>query len=93
VSIQAQIINLLLDLKEQRNLTYMFISHDLNVIRFISDEIAVMYLGQIVETAAKNVFFNNPYRRSLPRRRAAVSVRAAGKRSLAVSATSLLLKR
>jgi len=60
VSIQAQIINLLLDLKEQRNLTYMFISHDLNVIRFISDEIAVMYLGQIVETAAKNVFFSNP---------------------------------
>jgi len=60
VSIQAQIINLLCDLKEQRGLTYVFISHDLNVVRFISDEVAVMYLGQIVEKASKEELFSNP---------------------------------
>lgn len=60
VSIQAQIINLLCDLKEQRGLTYAFISHDLNVVRFISDEVAVMYLGKIVEKAPKNELFSNP---------------------------------
>jgi len=60
VSIQAQIINLLCDLKEQRGLTYVFISHDLNVVRFISDEVAVMYLGQIVEKAPKEELFSNP---------------------------------
>jgi len=60
VSIQAQIINLLLELKEQHNLTYMFISHDLNVVRFISDEVAVMYLGEVVEKAPKEQLFANP---------------------------------
>ena len=60
VSIQAQIINLLCDLREQRGLTYIFISHDLNVVRFISDEVAVMYLGQIVEKAPKETLFSNP---------------------------------
>ena len=60
VSIQAQVINLLMDLQEQHNLTYAFISHDLNVVRFISDEIIVMYLGQIVESAPKEELFNNP---------------------------------
>lgn len=60
VSIQAQIINLLCDIKEERNLTYLFISHDLNVVRFISDEVAVMYLGQIVEKASKHELFDNP---------------------------------
>ena len=60
VSIQAQIINLLCDLKEQRGLTYLFISHDLNVVRFISDQIAVMYLGQVVEKAPKAELFANP---------------------------------
>jgi oligopeptide/dipeptide ABC transporter ATP-binding protein len=60
VSIQAQIINLLCDLKEQRDLTYLFISHDLNVVRFISDEVAVMYLGQIVEKASKDELFDHP---------------------------------
>jgi peptide/nickel transport system ATP-binding protein/oligopeptide transport system ATP-binding protein len=60
VSIQAQIINLLLDLKEQRGLTYIFISHDLNVVRFISDEIAVMYMGQVAEYAPKETLFGNP---------------------------------
>ncbi len=57
VSIQSQIINLLQDLKEKENLTYMFISHDLSVVRYISDRICVMYLGNIVElTDAKKIF-------------------------------------
>ena len=60
VSIQAQIINLLMDLQESDNLTYIFISHDLNVVRFISDHVAVMYLGQIVESAPKDEIFENP---------------------------------
>lgn len=51
VSIQSQVINLLLDLKEQEKLTYMFISHDLSVIKYISDRVGVMYLGNIVELA------------------------------------------
>lgn len=49
VSVQAQILNLLLDLQEEMNLTYLIITHDLNVIKYISDKIAVMYLGQLVE--------------------------------------------
>ncbi len=60
VSIQSQIINLLLDLKEKSNLTYLFISHDLSVVRFISDRIAVMYLGSIVELSSTEEMFNNP---------------------------------
>jgi len=60
VSIQAQIINLLMDLRESYELTYMFISHDLDVVRFISDKVVVMYLGQIVESATKEDLFNNP---------------------------------
>ena len=50
VSIQSQIVNLLVDLKQQRKLTYLFISHDLSVVEYISDRVAVMYLGEIVET-------------------------------------------
>ena len=60
VSIQAQIINLLKGLQEDMDLTYLFISHDLSVVRFISDRIAVMYLGEIVELAEKEELFNNP---------------------------------
>ena len=60
VSIQSQIINLLLDLKEQNNLTYLFISHDLSVVEMISDRIGVMYLGTIVETAPKKELYANP---------------------------------
>lgn len=51
VSIQAQILNLLMDLQEQRELSYMFITHDLCVVKHISDEIMVMYMGQVVEHA------------------------------------------
>ncbi len=60
VSIQAQIINLLLELKQKLNLTIIFISHDLSVVKHISDRVAVMYLGKIVELASKNELFNNP---------------------------------
>ena len=68
VSIQAQIINLLLDLKKYLNLTMLFISHDLSVVKLISDRIAVMYLGEIVEIARKNELFDNykhPYTKAL----------------------------
>ena len=60
VSIQAQIINLLQDLQEQHRLTYLFISHDLSVVRHISDRVAVMYLGCLLELAATEELFANP---------------------------------
>ena len=60
VSIQAQIINLLKRLQEQRGLTYMFISHDLSVVKHISDRIGVMYLGAMVEFGDKKSIFSNP---------------------------------
>jgi len=60
VSIQAQILNLLMDLQEELDLTYMFITHDLSVVKHISNEIAVMYLGQCVERAPSQALFNNP---------------------------------
>ncbi|MBO4286424.1 MAG: ATP-binding cassette domain-containing protein [Bacilli bacterium] len=60
VSIQSQIINLLDELKEQENLTYLFISHDLSVVKYISDRIGVMYLGSMVEFADKNTMFDDP---------------------------------
>lgn len=60
VSIQAQIINLLKDLQEDMGLTYLFISHDLHVVRFISDHVGVMYLGQIVEMGTKEQIFGRP---------------------------------
>ena len=60
VSIQAQIINLLMDLQEERHLTYMFITHDLSVVKHISDEIVVMYLGVCVERARTNELFAHP---------------------------------
>ena len=60
VSIQSQIINLLQGLKEKENLTYMFISHDLSVVKYISDRIAVMYLGNIVELGTSEEMFKNP---------------------------------
>jgi oligopeptide transport system ATP-binding protein len=60
VSIQAQIINLLEELQEQFNLTYLFIAHDLAVVRHISDRIAVMYLGELVEIASRLELYHNP---------------------------------
>lgn len=60
VSIQSQIINLLLDLKEQEKLTYLFISHDLSVIKYISDRIGVMYLGNLVELTTTKQLFDKP---------------------------------
>jgi oligopeptide transport system ATP-binding protein len=60
VSIQSQIINLLVDLRQRLNLTYLFISHDLSVVEYISDRVAVMYLGEIVETAASQQLYREP---------------------------------
>lgn len=60
VSIQAQILNLLKDLQKEMNLTYMFITHDLSVVNYFSDDIMVMYLGQVVEKAPAEVLFRNP---------------------------------
>ena len=60
VSIQAQIINLLKELQEKRNLTYLFISHDLSVVEHISDSVGVMYLGNLVEYGTTEEIFNNP---------------------------------
>ncbi|KUO72127.1 MAG: peptide ABC transporter ATP-binding protein [Clostridia bacterium BRH_c25] len=60
VSIQAQILNLMMDLQEERGLTYMFITHDLSVVKHISNEIAVMYLGQCVEKAQSDELFKTP---------------------------------
>lgn len=68
VSIQAQIINLMQDLQKELGLAYLFISHDLSVVRHISDQIAVMYLGRIVETADKHEIFGfarHPYTKAL----------------------------
>jgi oligopeptide/dipeptide ABC transporter ATP-binding protein len=68
VSIQAQILNLFLDLREQLGLTYLFISHDLGVIQHVSDRIVVMYLGRVVETAPTETLFEDarhPYTRAL----------------------------
>jgi oligopeptide/dipeptide ABC transporter ATP-binding protein len=60
VSVQAQIVNLLLELQEKLNLTYLFISHDLRVVRHLSDSVAVMYLGKIVELADSEELYTNP---------------------------------
>lgn len=60
VSMQAQIINLLLELQKNMGLTYLFITHDLSVVRYLSHNIAVMYLGQLVEQASTEMLFENP---------------------------------
>ena len=60
VSIQAQVLNLLQDLQDQIGLTYMFVTHDLSVVRLISDDICVMYLGQLVETCPSKELFKHP---------------------------------
>ena len=68
VSIQAQVLNLMNDLKKERNLTYIFISHDMSVIEYISDRIVVMYLGKIMEIAEAETLYKNavhPYTQAL----------------------------
>jgi len=60
VSIRAQVINLLMDLQQEFHLTYLFVSHDLSVVRHISDRVAVMYLGRLVELADKKELYTNP---------------------------------
>ena len=60
VSIQAQVLNLLMDLQEERGLTYMFITHNLSVVKHISSEIVVMYLGQCVESSPSDELFEDP---------------------------------
>ena len=68
VCIQAQILNLLMDLQKELKLTYLFISHNLSVVKHISDEIAVMYLGKLVEQADRETIFRepkHPYTRAL----------------------------
>ncbi|MDL2220250.1 ABC transporter ATP-binding protein [Eubacteriales bacterium OttesenSCG-928-N14] len=60
VSIQSQIINLLKDMQDDLGLAYLFISHDLSVVRFISDDVGILYLGQLVEQGPKDMIFDNP---------------------------------
>ncbi|EPX83454.1 ABC transporter ATP-binding protein [Salipiger mucosus] len=68
VSIQAQIVNLIQDLQRDRGLAYLFVTHDLSVLRHVSDRVAVMYLGEVVEEAPRDAFFDgalHPYARAL----------------------------
>ena len=60
VSIQSQVLNLLVELKHEFNLTYLFVAHDLAVVGYISDRVAVMYLGKIVELATSEELFRRP---------------------------------
>ncbi len=60
VSVRAQVLNLIQELKRKKELTYLFISHDLSVVKYVSDRIAVMYLGRVMEVADKNELYNNP---------------------------------
>ena len=61
VSVQAQVLNIMKDLQRERGLTYLFISHNLAVVRHVSDKVGVMYLGQLVELADKQTLFSNPH--------------------------------
>ena len=68
VSIQAQVLNLFIKLRDELNLTYLFISHDLGVVRHLSDRVVIMYLGRVVESAPADAVFghpNHPYTQAL----------------------------
>ncbi|MBL8382705.1 MAG: ABC transporter ATP-binding protein, partial [Burkholderiales bacterium] len=68
VSIQAQVLNLFMQLREELGLTYLFISHDLGVVRHLSDRVVIMYLGRVVESAPTDIVYrepNHPYTRAL----------------------------
>ncbi len=82
VSIQSQILNLLLDLQQNMGLTYIFISHDLAVVKFISDYIAVMYLGKIVEQAPADRLYQNPWHPYTRALIAAIPVARPGRRAI-----------
>ena len=60
VSIQSQVLNLLAEVKKEMNITYVFISHNMSVVRYISDRVGVMYLGHLVELAGTEELYNNP---------------------------------
>ena len=72
VSVQAQIVNLLQDLQEELNLTYLFIAHDLAVVEHVSDQVLVMYRGKIVESASAEAIYENPQHEYTKRLLAAV---------------------
>lgn len=88
VSIQAQVLNLMMDLQEQMGLTYLFITHNLSVVKHISDEIAVMYLGQMIERAPAEELFRNPAHPYTKALLAAIPVPALGHRNLENEALS-----
>ena len=79
VSVRSQVLNLLKDLQKGRNLTYLFISHDLSVVEYLCDKVAVMYLGRIMELADKRELYENPLhpytRLSFPPSRCRISMR------------------
>lgn len=85
VSIQAQVLNLLQDLQEQRGLTYMFVTHDLSVVRHISDDICVMYLGQVAEKSPSSELFHrplHPYTKALLSAIPSVNIHSQSKREI-----------
>ena len=89
VSIQSQVINLLHDLQEKLGLTYLFIAHDLNIVKYISDRIAVMYLGNVVELASSDELYKNtlhPYSQALL---SAVPIRTPARRPRSTGLSSL----
>jgi dipeptide transport system ATP-binding protein len=91
LSIQAQILNLLKDLQEEFNLSYLFISHDLSVVKYFADRVMVMYFGEIVESGTRDAIFSNPkheYTRTLLAATPKTSIEAIRERVLAGKATA-----